>query len=134
MRTSTLWWVAIPLAVLGLVLQGMGEADAATPWEDPLGVVGMLLVIMPLTLALNITLNRRRHQRGETSRDSVEFQAAQQARAGAYTDAVLLGALLFLVLTLTVDPVAALMAMAFLTLAVAAFWIRYRVALKDLRG
>lgn len=134
MRTSHIWWLAAPLVVIGLVLQAMGDPTAEQPWQDPVGVLGMLLVILPLTLALNVTLQRRRQASGESSPDSVEFQAALRARAAAYVDTVMLALVLFLVLTILTDGTAALFAMAFMTLAVAAFWIRYRLALKDLRG
>ncbi|MGC5582916.1 hypothetical protein [Ornithinimicrobium sp. W1665] len=130
MRTSHMWWVAGPLALGGLVLQGFGNAEADNPFQDPLGLLGMLLVILPLTLALNVTMRRRRDVSGESSPDSVEFRAAQQARSKAYGDAVILGAVLFLLLTIVADTVAALTAMAFMTLAVGAFWIRYRLALR----
>lgn len=134
MRTSHIWWLAVPLAVVGLVLQGLGGTTAEHPWQDPVGMLGMLLMILPLTLALNVTLRRRREAARETSPDSVEFQAALKARAGAYADAVLLALVLFLVLTILTDGTAALFAMGFVTLAVAAFWVRYRLALRDLRG
>ena len=130
MKTSHIWLVAGALALGGLVLQGWGNAEADHPFEDPLGFLGMLLVSLPLTLALNITVRRRRDASGESSPDSVEFRAAQQARSQAYGDAVILGAVLFLVLALVADTLAALTAMAFMTLAVAAFWVRYRLALR----
>ena len=124
--------VAGALALGGLVLQGWGNAEADYPSQDPLGPLGMLLVIVPLTLALNVTLRRRRDASGESSADSVEFRAAQQARSQAYGDAVILGAVLFLVLAVVADTLAALTAMAFMTLAVGAFWVRYRLALRAL--
>lgn len=129
-----MWWLAVPVAVVGLVLQALGDTSAERPWEDPVGLLGMLLAIVPLTLALNITLQRRRRASGQSSPDSVEHQAALRARAGAFTDAVMLGLLLFLVLAILTDGTGALLAMAFVSLAVAAFWIRYRLALRDLRG
>lgn len=132
MRTAHIWWVAGTLALAGLVLQGFGNVEAQSPFEDPLGLGGMLLVILPLTLALNVTVRRRRDASGESSPDSVEFRAAQQARSQAYSDAVMLGAVLFLVLTVVADTIAALTAMAFIALSVAAFWVRYRLALRAL--
>ena len=132
MKTSNIWLVAGALALGGLVLQGWGNAQADYPSQDPLGLLGMLLVIVPLTLALNVTLRRRRDTSGESSPDSVEFRAAQQARSQAYGDAVLLGAVLFLVLAVVADTLAALTAMAFMTLAVGAFWVRYSLALRAL--
>ena len=132
MRTSHIWLVAGAFALGGLVLQGWGNVEAANPLQDPLGVLGMLLVILPLTLALNVTMRRRRDASGESSPDSVEFRAAQQARSQAYGDAVILGAVLFAVLAIAADTVAALMALAFVTLAVGAFWVRYRLALRAL--
>ncbi|GGK77373.1 hypothetical protein [Ornithinimicrobium pekingense] len=134
MQTSHIWMVALLLAAGGLVVQGMGDAEAASPWEDPLGLLGTFLVILPLTLALNVTMRRRRDASGASSPDSVESRAAQRARSQAYGDAVMLGALLFLTLAVVADTVAALTAMAFITLAVAAFWIRYRLALRALGG
>ncbi|WP_134772738.1 hypothetical protein [Ornithinimicrobium flavum] len=132
MRTAHIWWVAGTLALAGLVLQGFGNVEAQSPFEDPLGLGGMLLVTLPLTLALNVTMRRRRDASGESSPDSVEFRAAQQARSQAYSDAVMLGAVLFLVLTVVADTLAALTAMAFIALSVGAFWIRYRLALRAL--
>ena len=132
MRTAHIWWVAGTLALAGLVLQGFGNVEAQSPFEDPLGLGGMLLVILPLTLALNVTVRRRRDASGESSPDSVEFRAAQQARSQAYSDAVMLGAVLFLVLTVVADTIAALTAMAFIALSVGAFWVRYRLALRAL--
>lgn len=132
MRTTHIWWVAGTLALAGLVLQGFGNVEAQSPFEDPLGLGGMLLVILPLTLALNVTMRRRRDASGESSPDSVEFRAAQQARSQAYSDAVMLGAVLFLVLTVVADTIAALTAMAFIALSVGAFWVRYRLALRAL--
>lgn len=132
MRTAHIWWVAGTLALAGLVLQGFGNVEAQSPFEDPLGLGGMLLVILPLTLALNVTVRRRRDASGESSPDSVEFRAAQQARSQAYVDAVMLGAVLFLVLTVVADTIAALTAMAFIALSVGAFWVRYRLALRAL--
>lgn len=134
MRTSHIWWLAVPLAALGLVMQGLGDTSAERPWQDPVGVLGMFLVILPLTPALHVTMQRRRKASGESSPDSVEFQAALTARAGAYAEGVLLALGLFFVLTILTDGTAALFAMAFATLAAGAFWIRYRLALKDLRG
>lgn len=127
-----MWLVAVALALGGLVLQGWGNAEADHPLQDPLGLLGMLMVILPLTLALNVTMRRRRDASGESSPDSVEFRAAQQARSQAYGDAVILGAVLFLVLAIVADTLAALTAMAFVTLAVGAFWFRYRLALRAL--
>lgn len=132
MKTSHMWLVAVALALGGLVLQGWGNAEADHPLQDPLGLLGMLMVILPLTLALNVTMRRRRDASGESSPDSVEFRAAQQARSQAYGDAVILGAVLFLVLAIVADTLAALTAMAFVTLAVGAFWFRYRLALRAL--
>lgn len=132
MRTAHIWWVAGTLALAGLVLQGFGNVEAQSPFEDPFGLGGMLLVTLPLTLALNVTMRRRRDASGESSPDSVEFRAAQQARSQAYSDAVMLGAVLFLVLTVVADTIAALTAMAFIALSVGAFWIRYRLALRAL--
>lgn len=132
MKTSHIWLVAGALALGGLVLQGWGNAEADHPLQDPLGLLGMLLVILPLTLALNVTMRRRRDASGESSPDSVEFRAAQRARSQAYGDAVILGAALFLVLAIVADTLAALTAMAFVTLAVGAFWFRYRLALRAL--
>ncbi|WP_122261752.1 hypothetical protein [Ornithinimicrobium cerasi] len=134
MKTSHLWWVAVALAVSGLVLQGWGDVEADNPFQDPLGFVGTLLVALPLALALNITMRRRRDASGESSPDSVEFRAAQQARSLAYGDAVILGAVLLLVLTIVAGTAAALAAALFLTLAVGAFWIRYRLALRAMGG
>ena len=132
MKTSHVWLIAGAFALGGLVLQGWGNAEADNPLHDPLGSLGMLLVILPLTLALNITMRRRRDALGESSPDSVEFRAAQQARSQAYGDAVILGTVLFAVLAIVADTLAALTAMAFMTLAVAAFWVRYRLALRAL--
>lgn len=132
MKTSHIWLATGALALGGLLLQGWGNAEADHPFQDPLGFLGMLLVILPLTLALNVTMRRRRDASGESSPDSVEFRAAQQARGQAYGDAVILGAALFLVLAIVADTIAALTAMAFMTLAVGAFWIRYRLALRAL--
>ena len=132
MKTSHIWLVVGALALGGLVLQGWGNAEADHPFQDPLGLLGMLLVILPLTLALNVTMRRRRDASGESSPDSVESRAAQQARSQAYVDAVMLGAVLFLVLAIVADTLAALTAMAFMMLAVGAFWIRYRLALRAL--
>jgi hypothetical protein len=132
MKTSHIWLVAGALALGGLVLQGWGIEEGDHPSEDPLGLLAMLLVIVPLTVALNVTLRRRRDASGESSADSVEFRAAQQARSQAYGDAVILGAVLFLVLAVVADTLAALTAMAFMTLAVGAFWVRYRLALRAL--
>ena len=132
MRTTHIWWVAGTLVLGGLVLQAFGNTEAETPLQDPLGLGGMLLAILPLTLALNVTMRRRRDASGESSPDSVEFRAAQQARSQAYSDAVMLGAVLFLVLTVVADTIAALTAMAFIALSVGAFWIRYRLALRAL--
>ena len=126
--------VAIPLAVGGVILQGMGDVDAASPFENPLGLIGMLLFVIPLTLSLNITMRRRRDAAGASSIDSVEFRAAQQARSQAFGDALLLGAVLFLTLAVVADTIAALTAVGFMILAVGAFWIRYHLALRALGG
>ena len=67
MKTSHLWWVAVAVAVSGLVLQGWGDVEADSPFQDPLGFVGTLLVALPLALALNITMRRRRDASGESS-------------------------------------------------------------------
>lgn len=134
MKTSHMWMVALLLAAGGMVLQGMGNVEADSPWEDPLGLLGTFLVILPLTLSLNITMRRRRDASGASSPDSVESRAAHRARSQAYGDAVMLGALLFLALAVVADTVAALTAMAFVTLAVGAFGIRYRLALRALGG
>ena len=132
MKPSHIWLVVAALALGGLVLQGWGNAEADHPFQDPLGLLGMLLVILPLTLALNVTMRRRRDASGESSPDSVESRAAQQARSQAYVDAVMLGAVLFLVLAIVADTLAALTGMAFLALAVGSFWVRYRLALRAL--
>lgn len=135
MRTSHIWWVTGLLAAGGVALQIWGaNVDAGTPMEDPWGVLGMILVACPLALALNITLRRRRDDRRESSPDSVEFRAAQLARSQAFTDAVMLACLLFLALAVLVDATAALVAMVFVALVVAAFWIRYRLALRAVGG
>ncbi|MFK5636042.1 MULTISPECIES: hypothetical protein [unclassified Ornithinimicrobium] len=118
----------------GLALQGWGSAEADHPFQDPLGLLGTFLVMRPLALALNVTMRGRRDASGESSSDSVESRAAQHARSQVYVDAVILGAALFLVLTVVADTIAALTAMAFTTLAVAAFWIRYRLALRAMGG
>lgn len=132
MKTSHIWLVAGALALGGLVLQGWSNAEVGHPFQDPLGLLGMVLIILPLTLALNVSMRRRRDSSGQSSQDSVESQAAKQARSQAYGDAVILGAVLFLVLAIVADTLAALTAMAFMTLAVGAFWVRYRLALRAL--
>lgn len=135
MRTSHIWWIAALIALAGAILQVLySNTEAETPWQDPLGLLGSLLLVLPLTLALNITLRRRRDRTGESSPDSVEFRAAQLARSQAFTDAVMLGALLMLLLAIMADATAALLALLFVNLAVAAFWIRYRLALRALGG
>lgn len=135
MRTSHIWWVAGLLAVGGVVLQvRWANVDASTPMEDPWGVLGRILMAVPVALALNITLRRRRDDRKESSPDSVEFRAAQLARSQAFTDAIILACLLFLALAVMTDTTAALAAMAFVNLVVGAFWVRYRLALRALGG
>ncbi len=134
MRTSHIWWVAVLLAAGGLVLQLWGADVEANPVQDPWGVLGTLLVVVPLGLAVNLTVRRRRDASGASSPDSVESRVAQQARSAAYTDTLLLGAGLFLLLAVVADTVAALAVMAFVTLAAGAFWVRYRLGLRAVRG
>lgn len=128
MRTPTVWLAAAMVAVAGIAVRMLG-GDGGLPT-----LLGSLMVALPLGLAVNLTVRRRRDAAGESSPDSVEFQSAHRARSQAYGDTVILGALLVLALAVLDGPRGAMLGLAFLTLAVAAFWIRYRLALKDLRG
>lgn len=134
-KTSHIWWAAVLLALGGLVLQLWGaDVEATDPAQDSWGVLGMLLVVVPLGLAVNITARRRRDASGASSPDSVEFRVAQEASSRAYADTVVLGAALVLVLAVVAGTLAALAAMAFLAVAVGAFWIRYWLGLRAMRG
>lgn len=99
-----------------------------------MGGLASFMMILPIPLALNITLGRRRRNRKEDSPDSIEFQAARTARAGAYVDTVILGLVLLLVLLVVPGQNPALWCGLFLATAVIAFWARYAVELRSLRG
>ncbi|MDO5533864.1 MAG: hypothetical protein Q4F65_04340 [Propionibacteriaceae bacterium] len=89
---------------------------------------------IPVGLAINTWARRQRTVRREDSPDSVEHRAAHQARSQTFGDALVLGALLLLGLSLAPGPVPALWALGFMLALVAAFWLRYLVTLRSMRG
>lgn len=132
MTTTRVWVVAGLCVVAGLwLLLQVGSTDASRGWAT---VLAYLLVVMPVGLATNLTARRRRARRREDSPDSVEFRAAHQARSAAFGDTLVLGALLMLALTVTAGPGGWAWGMLFLLSTVVAFWLRYAVALRQLRG
>lgn len=132
MMTTRVWVVAALCVAAGLWLLSLGgAADGSEGWPT---LLGTLLVVVPTGLATNVTARRRRARRREDSPDSVESLAAHQARSAAFGDTLVLGALLVLALAVTAGPGAWAWAMTFLAGTVVAFWLRYAVTLRRLRG
>lgn len=132
MSTRLVWAVAITCMLVGValgVVLRVSEGSARIGGE----LSSALLVIAPLGLAVNITA-RRRANRHEDSPDSVEFQAAVSARSAAFGDALLLSALVMLALTIAPGALPMLWAVLLLVAIVTAFWLRYAVALRRMRG
>lgn len=92
------------------------------------------LAWLPLPLAGRLIAQRRRAARRSDTPDSVEFQAAHQARSAAFDDAVILGSLLALALAVAPGPVPALWGLGYVVAIVLAVCIRYRLALDRLGG
>lgn len=133
MSTRKVWSIAVLCLVVGLALTFvLGESVGSARFVGP--VAGMLLMTVPIGLAVNVTARRRRSRRREDSPDSVEFQAAQAARSGAFGDALLLTVLAMLGLTLAPGALPMLWVLLLVVALLAAFWVRYLRALGQLRG
>ncbi len=93
-----------------------------------------MLLVAPIGLAVNITARRRRKRRRQDRPDSVEYQAAVSARSSAFGDALLLAALAMLALTVAPGPLPMLWSLLLLAALLTVFWIRYVIALRQMRG
>lgn len=128
-----MWGVAITCMLVGVCLLYVVGQDAE-PASLMTQFMAVGLIVMPCGLAVNITARRRRANRHEDSPDSVEFQAAVSARSAAFGDALLLSALAMLALTVAPGSLPMLWAVLLLVAIVTAFWLRYAVALRRMRG
>lgn len=128
-----MWGVAITCMLVGVCLLYVLDQDAE-PASLMTQFMAVVLIVMPLGLAVNTTARRRRANRHEDSPDSVEFQAAVSARSAAFGDALLLSALVMLALTIAPGALPMLWAVLLLVAIVTAFWLRYAVALRRMRG
>lgn len=132
MSTKTLWVMAVVMVCAGTA--GLYVADQLTGATTLVVRFASYFLFSSPALILNFTLRRRRRARREDSPDSVEFQAQRVAASAAFQDALLLGALLLLAVLVAPGPLPALWVMAFLFAAMGAYWVRYFLALEELRG
>lgn len=133
MSTGRVWTIAAICMLVGVGLM-LALAESAGPARLTGQLAGMLLLIVPQGLAVNITARRRRARRREDSPDSVEFQAVVSARSGAFGDALLLTVLTMLALTVVPGPLPMLWSLLLVVALLAAFWVRYLGALRQMRG
>lgn len=129
MTSQTPWIAPAAVAVAGTLLVVGHGLDGRIPVSAGLGLLGL-----SIPLAVHAVVNRRRHTSHSDAPDSVESVVATNARAAAYIDTLVLGAVLLLLVTAVPAVPPGAWTFAYLALAVADFWVRYAVGLRHARG
>lgn len=130
MRSRDIWLLVTLLVLAGAAVLWLAEQqDSAV-----LRVFAFALMIIPPSLAVNVTAQRRRRERREDSPDSVERQAAQNAAAQAFKGTLVVIGLLMLALMYVPGPLPGLWGLGAFAALPVLFWVCYAVELTKLRG
>lgn len=127
-----MWLLAVPLAIAGAVIILVGDSTDGTMAYVMYAIGGLLE--LPLFLAINITAQRKRGATGADKADSVEFAAAREARSHTFIDGIMIASVVMAISAFFPATAPVLWLFGFLTLYITAFWIRYSLSLKELRG